>query len=130
VANTDVTVDLGLKLVARHPAQCARLLANNLYPLLNEASWFTKEWRLKFCAYFLQNLADQSIEEEVDKVLLRRVRKVSMSQAIRLIERNSPEAGLKVLVALICQELRCRQNLDVATQHLFYNELFGRFFPD
>ena len=124
-----LTVDAGLKLASRHPGQCARLLADNLYPLLDNADWFTAEWRLKFCAYFLQNLADGSIELEVDQLLLERVRHIPLPQAIKLIENSELEPGLKMLVALICTELRCGQQLEVEEQYQFYNTLFGKFFP-
>jgi hypothetical protein len=130
MAKSSVTVATGLKIASRHPGQCAQLLANNIYPLLDEADWFTPEWRLKFCAYFLQNLADESIEEEVDLELLDRVKRIRLSRAISLIGTNQPEAGLKVLVALICIELRCGQQLGIQEQYEFYNILFGKFFPD
>jgi hypothetical protein len=130
MSKTNLTVGAGLKIASRHPGQCAQLLANNLYPLLNEAGWFTPEWRLKFCAYFLQNLADESIEGEVDSLLLERVRRIRLSRAIKLIGNSQPEPGLKVLVALICIELRCGQQLDIQEQYQFYNALFGKFFPD
>lgn len=126
----DLTVGAGLKMASRHPAQCSKLLANNLYPILDETRWFTKEWRLKFCAYFLQNLADQTIEAEVDEQLLERLRHIPLTHAIKLIEHSRPEDGCKALVALICGELRGQQRFDTNAQYLFYNELFGKFFPD
>jgi hypothetical protein len=130
MSKLNLTVDAGLKIASRHPNQCARILADNLYPLLDDADWFTPEWRLKFCAYFLQNLADGSIELEVDPLLLKRVRNIQLTQAIKLIENNPLEPGLKALVALICIELRCGQGLDIAEQYQFYNTLFGKFFPE
>jgi len=129
-ARLDLTVKTGLQIASRHPGQCSRLLADNLYPMLDEASWFTMEWRLKFCAYFLQNLIDESIEAEVDPIFLERVRHMPLSRAIKLIEKNQPDPGLKVLVALICIELRSQQKLDLEAQYLFYNALLGNFFPD
>ena len=130
MSKTNLTVAAGLKIASRHPSQCARLLANNLYPLLDQAGWFTPEWRLKFCAYFLQNLTDGSIEDEVEQLLLERVKHIPLSRAIKLLGRGQPEPGLKVLVALICAELRQGQNLEIEEQYRFYNTLFGKFFPD
>ena len=130
MSRRELTVGAGLRIASRHPGQCARLLADNLYPLLADAGWFTREWRLKFCAYFLQNLVDESIEAEVDPRMLERVRRIRLSRAIKLIEANEPEPGLKVLVALVGQELRLGQQLGVQEQYQFYNTLFGKFFPD
>ena len=125
-----LTVGAGMKIASRHPKHCARLLADNLYPLLDEAEWFTKEWRLKFCVYFLENLVDESIEAEVDPVMMDRVRRISMTRAVKLIGSGEPEPGLKVLVALLCTELRLSQGLGIQEQFEFYNTLFGKFFPD
>ena len=129
-ARAPLTVGAGMKIASRHPTHCARLLANNLYPLLDEADWFTKEWRLKFCAYFLENIIDESIEAEIDPVLMQRVRRISMTRAVKLIGSGEPEPGLKVLVALLCTELRDSQGLGIQEQYEFYNILFGKFFPD
>ena len=125
-----ISVDTGLKIASRHPYRCADMLAQGLYPLLMDQPWFSKEWRLKFFAYFLQNLADQSIEEEVDQKLLMRVRRMPLKQAIRLMGRATPCSGLKVLVALICQELRVEQRLSIEEQYHFYTILFGKLLPE
>lgn len=130
MSKTPLTVGGGFELASRHPGACARLLATNLYPLLEQADWFTAEWRIKFCASFLENLIDESVEAEVDPLHLKRVRRVPMSRAIGLIGSGEPQTGVKVLVALICTELREQQGLGVQEQYQFYNELFGRFFPE
>jgi len=125
----NISVEKGVEIAARHPRQCARLLANTLYPLLEEQSWFDKEWRAKFCAYFLQNMADNSIEQEVDAELMARLKQLPLQRCFPLIS-GSPCAGLKVLVAIISERLRQEQKLSVAEQYEFYTMLFGRFFPD
>lgn len=125
----NITVDGGLRFASRNPRSCARLLAENLHPLLCDADWFTKEWQLKLCACLLQNLTDGTIETQVDGQLLDRIRRIPLSQAVKLFEESDRQAGLYVLVALICQELRGRQNLDAQQQRDFYNVLFEKFFP-
>ena len=122
------SIDKGLAIAARHPQTCARLLANNLYPLLERESWFDEHWRAQFCAYYLQNLVDNSIEQEVDPELMERLKKLPMRRTFLMIA-DSPCAGLKVLVAIICQHLRQEQKLGIEEQLDFYNVLFGRFFP-
>ena len=129
MAKRILSVNDGVKLATRHPGSCAQLLANNLYPVLEQESWFSKEWRLKFCAYFLLNLVDHSIEEDVDPQLLARIKKLPLNRALKLIE-NSPCSGLKVLVAIISERLRMEQKLSLEDQYVFYNSLFGKFFPD
>lgn len=129
MAKHSISVNDGVKLATRHPDSCAQILANNLYPVLEQESWFSKEWRLKFCAYFLLNLVDHSIEEEVDAQLMARIKKLPMNRALKLIE-NSPCSGLKVLVAIISERLRLEQKLSLDDQYVFYNSLFGKFFPD
>lgn len=126
---TNLAADHGLQVTAAHPDKCLTLLAENLYTKLDEANWFTKEWRLKFCSYFLQNLIDEAIEAEVDSRLLERVRHIPLTRGIKLIGKISPETGLKVLVALICIELRTHQKLDREKQYLFYNALMAKLFP-
>ena len=129
-ASTELSVDTGLQVAAPDPKRCISLLVDTLYPMLDAASWFTKEWRLKFCAYFLQNLIDQAIEAEVDPRLLERVRHMPLSRGIKMIGKTSREPGLKVLVALICIELRTNQKLDTAAHYLFYHILMAKLFPD
>ena len=129
MAKHTISVNDGIKLATRHPNSCANLLANNLYPVLEKENWFDKEWRLKFCAYFLQNLVDHSIESEVDQEFMARIKKLPLNRAMKLIE-NAPCNGLKVLVAIISERLRLEQKLSTEEQYVFYNTLFGKFFPD
>ena len=126
----ELTVNAGLQIAARNPEKCLTLLADNLYPMLDAAGWFTREWRLKFCAYFLQNLVDQTIEAEADTRLLERLRQMPLARGIKLLGRTAPEPGLKVLVALICIELRTHQKLDTHAQYIFYSTLMARLLPD
>jgi hypothetical protein len=126
---TPISVDTGIRLATRHTDRCADLLAANIYPLLNQAAWFTPEWRLKFCAYFLQNMVDQSIEAEVDAVVTARIQRLRLTRALRLLG-NSPATGTRVLVAILSQHLRQKQNLSTEQQYRFYETLFGQFFPD
>lgn len=130
-ASVDLTGNTGLPVAGPDPRKkCISLLVDTLYPILDAASWFTKEWRLKFCAYFLQNLIDQAIEEEVDMRLLERVRHMPLTRGIKLIGKTSREPGLKILVALICIELRTNQKLDSEAHYLFYQILMAKLFPD
>ena len=124
----NLSIDQGLAVAARHPQTCARLLAKNLYPLLEHEPWFNKQWRAQFCAYYLQNLVDNSIEQEVDPKILERLRKLPLQRTFPMIA-DSPCAGLKTLVAIISQHLRQEQKLSIEEQYEFYNVLFGQFFP-
>lgn len=124
-----ISVNTGIKIATRHPQRCVELLANHIYPVLEKESWFSKEWQLRFFAYFLQNIGDQSIEAEVEPELMARIRRVPLNRAISLIE-NCPCSGLKVLVSIISQQLRQEQHLSEKEQYAFYNVLFEKFFPD
>ena len=130
MAKTPLSVGGGFELASLHLGACARLLATNLYPLLEQADCFTAEWRLKFCASFFENLIDESVYAEVDPLHLKRVRRIPMFRAIGLIGSGEPETGVTVLVALICSELREQQGHGTQEQYQFYNELFGHFFPE
>lgn len=125
-----LTVDAGLQLVTRQPHRCSELLAESIYPFLEGEAWFTKEWRLRFFAYLLENIVDQSAESGVDLKVLNRVKRLPMSKAVKFIGAGPPESGLKALVALICMELRINQKLDVEQQYVFYNVLFKKLFPE
>ena len=124
-----ISVDTGIRLATRHTDRCADLLVAHIYPLLDNAPWFTPEWRLKFCAYFLQNMVDQSIEAEVDAQIMLRIQRLRLSRAIRLLG-NSPGTGTRVLVAILSQHLRQKQNFSTEQQYRFYETLFGQFFPE
>lgn len=126
----DLTVDAGLQIATRQPNRCSALLAESIYPLLEGETWFNKEWRLRFCAYLLENIVDRTTEFEVDVSVLDRIKRLPMSKAIKLIGMGPPEANLKALVALICMELRVNQNLDMDQQFAFYNVLFKKLFSD
>lgn len=130
MARSPISVNDSVKLATRHPKNCSQLLANNLYPLLECETWFTSEWRLKFCAYFLQNMVDQSIEIEIDQHVADRIKRIPLSRAIRLIENTAPCDGIKMLVAIISEGLRNEQKLGLEDQFNFYNLLFGKFFPE
>lgn len=130
MAKTAISVKQSVKLVTRHPNRCSHLLAHSLYPMLEREAWFTAEWRLKFCAYFLQNMVDQSIEQEIDQRVTDRIKRIPLSRAIGLIEKNAPCDGLKMLVAIISEGLRDEQKLSLDDQFNFYNSLFGKFFPE
>jgi hypothetical protein len=129
-AGRNLTVGAGLRIVTRARHRRFELLAGSLFRLLEEESWFTKEWRVRFCAYLLENIVDQAIESEVDMDILNRLKRIPMSRAIKLIRNGSPEAGLKALAALICIELRMNQKLDLEQQYIFYNVLVKKLFPD
>ena len=124
-----LSVDKSLAIAARHPRTCARLLADNLYPLLEHEPWFDKQWRAQFCAYYLQNLVDNSIEREVDPEMMERLKRLPLRRVFPIIA-DSPCAGLKTLVAIISLHLRQEQKLGMEEQYEFYDVLFGRFFPD
>lgn len=124
-----ISVDTGMRLATRHTDRCADLLAAHIYPLMNQAGWFTPEWRLKFCAYFLQNMVDQSIEAEVDAEVMARIQRLRLTRALRLLG-NSPATGTRVLVAILSQHLRHKQNFSTEQQYRFYETLFGQFFPE
>lgn len=124
-----ISVDTGIRLATRHTDRCADLLAVHIYPVLNDATWFTPEWRLKFCAYFLQNMVDQSIEAEVDNDVMTRIQRLRLTRALRLLG-NSPSTGTRVLVAILSQHLRQKQNFSTEQQYRFYETLFGQFFPE
>lgn len=122
------SIDKSLAIATRHPQTCAQLLAKNLYPLLEHEPWFNKQWRAQFCAYYLQNMADNSIEQEVDQELMERLKQLPLHRTFPMIA-DSPCSGVKMLVAIISQRLRQQQKLSIEEQYEFYNLLFGRFFP-
>ena len=123
-----ISVEDSTRLVARRPKQCAALFLKNLYPVLQQEDWFDKAWCLKFCASFLQNLVDQSIEQELDQALLNRIKHLPLTKAVSLM-RHAPADSVKVLVVLISNQLRLEQKLSTEEQYAFYNELFTAFFP-
>ncbi|MDO8861542.1 hypothetical protein Q6D67_07495 [Haliea sp. E1-2-M8] len=125
----NLSIDKSVAMATRHPQTCARLLGNNLYPLLEHEPWFNKQWRAQFCAYYLQNLADNSIEQEVDPELMERLKKLPLQRTFPMIA-DSPCAGVKMLVAILSQRLRQEQKLGIKEQYEFYDVLFGRFFPE
>ncbi len=125
----NLSVENGLRIAAKRPSQCAVLMAKYLYPLLTQEAWFNKELRIKFCLYFLRNLCDMSIEKEVDKALMARVKSMQLKAGLSLLKKH-PQEGVKVLVAVIANNLREEQKLSITEQQVFYNELFGKFFPE
>lgn len=123
------TVDQSTRLATRRPQQCARFFLQSIYPALEQESWFDKSWCLKFCAAFLQNLLDQSIEQEVCLKTVNRLRAFPLSKAIPLMS-NDPEGSVKIMVVLVSDSLRKQQKLSTEEQYEFYNALLQAFFFD
>lgn len=123
------TVDQSTRLATRRPQQCARFFLQSIYPVLEKESWFDKSWCLKFCAAFLQNLVDQSIEQEVCMTTVNRLRAFPLSKAIPLMG-NDPEGSVKIMVVLVSDSLHKQQKLSTEEQYEFYNSLLKAFFFD
>jgi len=124
-----VSVEKGVEIAVRRPAKSHLLLAKTLANLMNGEGWIDRKMKKKFCALFVSNFIDHAIEREVDPKILKRIKEIPLPRALRLLKRN-PNSGLKVLVALVTQELKDRQMLDETEQSEFYNEIFGNFFPE
>ena len=129
MSKQNLSVESGLKIATRRPNQCAILMAKYLYPILEQEEWFNKELRVRFCLYFLRNLCDMSIEKEIDEELFNRVKSMHLKAGLSLMKKY-PQEGVKVLVAIITKTLREEQKLTIEQQQAFYNEMFGRFFPE
>lgn len=127
--SSQYTVDQSTRLVTRRPEQFARFFLQSIYPVLSQESWFDKRWCLKFCAAFLQNLVDQSIEQEVCHKTVNRLKAFPLSKAVPLMG-NDPEGSVKIMVVLVSDQLRQQQKLSTAEQYEFYNTLFQAFFFD
>ena len=126
---TLVSVGNGVKIGMRHPRSGARILAKTLASALNGEEWITREFKFKFCAMFVENLIDGSVERSVDPKLLEKVKRRSFGEGI-LLMRKRPEMGMRFMLAIVMQELRECQGLDDAGQHEFYEELLANFFPE
>lgn len=111
------------------PSRSYTLLAKTLASVVNSEDWIDRKMKKMFCVLFVSNLIDQNIENEVDVALLEKIKKIPFVSGIRLLKRN-PDEGLKVLVALVTEELRNQQEFTHVEQFAFFNELFGRFFPE
>ena len=123
-----ITVAHSAKLATRHPQQCAKLFLNNIFPILEQEAWFTKAWCLRFCALFLQNIVDHSVELETNPQLLARVMNLPIDKALPLLHKH-PEEAVSLMVVMVSNQLRKEQKLSTADQYAFYNELFAAFFP-
>jgi len=124
-----VTVERGVEMAVRRPTKSHLLLAKTLANLMNGEGWIDRKMKKKFCALFVSNYIDHAIEREVNPRILTRVKEIPLPQALRLLKRN-PNSGLKILVALVTEELNNRQMLNETEQGEFYHEIFGNFFPE
>lgn len=128
MSKTAITVAQSAKIATRHPQQCAQLFLNNVFPMLEQEAWFSKAWCLKFCALFLQNIVDHSVDVETDQILVARVLELPIHKALPLL-RKHPEDAVALMVVMVSNQLRSQQRLSTADQYAFYNELFAAFFP-
>ncbi len=124
-----VSIGNGVRIAMRHPRSGARILAKTLALALNDEKWITREFKFKFCAMFVENLIDGSVERSIDATLLEKVRRRPFREGIALL-RKRPETGMRFMLAIIMEELRERQKLDDAGQREFYEELLANFFPE
>ncbi len=124
----DISIQKGIRLAVRRPNQCARLLAKSFSQLLDDEDWIDATLKFRFCVLFIDNIIDQTVEKEVDKTLLIKIKHMPLRKGLRLLKRY-PEEGMKVLVALVIEELRDQQKLGWNEQIDFYDELFTKLFP-
>lgn len=124
-----ITVEKSVEMAIRRPSQSHTLLAKTLARLMNGENWIDRNMKKKFCTLFVSNHIDHNIEREVDVNLLEKIKAIPLSRGIRLLKRT-PDAGLKVLVTLVTEELRNQQKLTHTEQLEFYDEIFGSFFPE
>ena len=125
----DVTVQKGVRIAVRRPSRAAVLFARTLTDLMDAEAWLDRTLKMRFCALFLHNMIDGSIEAEVDPELLHKLRTRPMTVGIRLFRRR-PDQGLRLLVALVAGELRDYQHLPIEEQLEFYDEICHKFFPE
>jgi hypothetical protein len=124
-----ISVENGLRIAMRHPRAGAPILAKTLASVLNDQKWITKELKFKLCAMFVENLIDGGVEKSVDHDILEKIKRKPFPEALKIM-RKRPETGLKYMIAIIMEELRNRQRLDLEGQSAFYEELLASFFPE
>jgi hypothetical protein len=96
---------------------------------MKSENWITDELKLKFCILFVENLIDGSIEKNIDRNILEKVKKKTFPHALRLMKKR-PRLGMHFMLAIIMEELRCRQGFSEEAQFAFYEELLSNFFPE
>lgn len=128
MSNNKISVEKSVEIGIRHPAEGHTLLAKTLSGVMNSEQWINDEMKQQFCSMFLSNTIDHAIDREVDQDLLEKVKKISFIRGIRLLKRT-PEAGLKVLVSLVTQEIENTQKLSVIERSEFYDEILFNLFP-
>ena len=124
-----ITIGESVELAIRHPQTASQLLARSFAELIRMQHWMDTATITRFFILFMNNLLDKSIEGSVDAALYAKVRTLPFTTGIKLLER-SPEAGLKVLVTIVMEELRDKQQLPLHEQISFFNQLFELVFPE
>jgi hypothetical protein len=128
IMSNEISVGNGLKIAVRHPTSGAAILAATLSKLMKEEAWINDEYKLKLCILFVENLIDGSVEKSIDHSILKKLKKKSFPEGLKLLKKR-PKEGLKYLLAIIMEELRHRQNFNEKDQYKFYEELLKNFFP-
>ena len=126
---SSISIQSGFKIAMRHPRAGARLLAKTLANALNDETWITHDLKFAFCAMFVENLMDGSVERSVDPKILEKIKRKSFQEGLELM-RKRPEMGLKYMLAIVMEGLRHRQGFGREEQFAFYEELLASFFPD
>ena len=125
----NLTVKDGIKLAVTHPAKGAAILARTVASQLEKESWLNDEFKLKFCILFVNNLIDGSVEKSIDPDILKKIKKRTFIDGLKLL-RKRPLEGMKYMLVIIMEELRNRQGFSSEDQFLFYESLLKSFFPE
>ncbi|MDR0308047.1 MAG: hypothetical protein LBI42_14575 [Chitinispirillales bacterium] len=123
------SIERGINIAVKNPEAGVSCLARTFAQYFQGGPWVNRDLKLRFCILYLRNLLDRSVEKEIDSGLLERVIKKPIIFGIRILKRN-PEEGLKILIAVVMRELRCKQNYSYLELHSFYEEVIAVFFPD
>jgi hypothetical protein len=129
MAPKEKTISSSINLAVRRPETGASLLARTLTEQMSGAPWIDRDIRMRFCIAYLSNCIDGHVERMVDPDLLRRLWNKPLSLGIRLLKRN-PDSGIAMLVAMVMEELRERQQASQEEQVQFFEEMLLRFFPE
>ncbi|MBD3418890.1 MAG: hypothetical protein GF398_02110 [Chitinivibrionales bacterium] len=126
-AKTSIT--RGISIAVRHPQIGAELLARSYAHKLNQAPWFDRKMKIELSLLVLGSCLGGRTEPKVGKRLFKRVKKRPLEFGIRYLKRDSYH-GLRMLAALLMDELRNNQHLSNSEIVEFSRILIREFLPD
>ena len=124
----EVSIENGFKIAVKHPSSGAAVLASTLSKVIQNETWINDEYKLKLCILFVENLIDGSVEKSIDRAILKKLKRKTFPEGVKLL-RKRPDEGLKYMLVIIMEELRHHQNFNEEAQYKFYEELLKSFFP-